>query len=53
MTESFTIAQGRRYEELIQQLKNHPNRDEIVKLALEQVTDDADSVATCNKTHGV
>ena len=30
----------RRLQELIKQVENHPNRDEIIKLAEEQLIDD-------------
>jgi hypothetical protein len=31
---------SRRLQQLIKQLENHPNRDEILKLAYEQLQDD-------------
>ena len=31
---------SRRLQQLIQQVKDHPNRDEILKLAQEQLIDD-------------
>jgi len=32
---------SRRLQQLIQQVKDHPNRDEILKLAQEQLIDDS------------
>lgn len=48
MTTALTITQGRRYEQLIQQLNGHPNKEEIIKLALEQAADDSSIVKTCD-----
>ena len=31
---------SRRLQQLIKQVENHPNRDEIIKLAQEQLVDD-------------
>lgn len=31
---------SRRINQLIEQVRNHPNRDEILQLALEQMADD-------------
>jgi hypothetical protein len=31
---------SRRLQQLIEQVENHPNRDEIIKLAQEQLVDD-------------
>jgi hypothetical protein len=33
---------SRRLYQLIKQVKNHPNRDEIIKLAKEQLIDEAE-----------
>jgi hypothetical protein len=33
---------SRRLQQLIQQVKDHPNRDEILKLAQEQLIDEAE-----------
>jgi hypothetical protein len=33
---------SRRLQQLIAQVENHPNRDEIIQLALEQLADDED-----------
>jgi hypothetical protein len=35
---------SRRLEQLIAQLKNHPHREEIIKLAQEQLIEDTDVV---------
>jgi hypothetical protein len=35
------ITFSRRLAQLIQQVKDHPNRDEILKLAQEQLIDDS------------
>ena len=32
---------SRRLQQLIKQVENHPNRDEIIKLAQEQLIDDS------------
>jgi hypothetical protein len=34
------ITFSRRLQQLIKQVENHPNRDEIIKLAQEQLVDD-------------
>jgi hypothetical protein len=35
------VTFSRRLQQLIKQVKNHPNRDEIIKLAQEQLIDDS------------
>ncbi len=37
-----TETYSRRLAQLIQQVKNHPNRDEILRLAQEQLIDEAE-----------
>lgn len=39
---------SRRLQQLIQQVENHPHRDEIIKLAQEQLVDDNDFTITEN-----
>jgi hypothetical protein len=39
---------SRRLAQLIQQVKDHPNRDEILKLAQEQLIDEAEFTITRN-----
>jgi hypothetical protein len=39
---------SRRLQQLIQQVKDHPNRDEILKLAQEQLIDEAEFTITRN-----
>ncbi len=39
---------SRRLSQLIQQVENHPNRDEIIKLAQEQLIDDNEFTITEN-----
>ncbi len=39
---------SRRLAQLIQQVENHPHRDEIIKLAQEQLIDDAEFTITEN-----
>jgi hypothetical protein len=39
---------SRRLAQLIQQVKDHPNRDEILKLAQEQLIDEAEFTLTRN-----
>jgi hypothetical protein len=36
------VTFSRRLQQLIAQVENHPNRDEIIQLALEQLADDED-----------
>jgi len=36
-----SITFSRRLQQLIKQVENHPNRDEIIKLAQEQLVDDS------------
>lgn len=38
------VVFSRRLQELIEQVRNHPNRDEILTLALEQQADDMEEV---------
>jgi hypothetical protein len=35
---------SRRINQLIEQVRNHPQRDEILQLALEQMADDTDGI---------
>lgn len=37
---------SRRLQQLIKQVENHPNRDEIIKLAQEQLIDDNEFTIT-------
>ena len=37
---------SRRLQQLIKQVENHPNRDEIIKLAQEQMIDDNEFTIT-------
>jgi hypothetical protein len=39
---------SRRLAQLIQQVENHPHRDEIIKLAQEQLIDEAEFTITEN-----
>lgn len=39
---------SRRLQQLIKQVENHPNRDEIIKLAQEQLIDDNEFTITNN-----
>jgi hypothetical protein len=39
---------SRRLAQLIQQVENHPHRDEIIKLAQEQLVDEAEFTITEN-----
>jgi hypothetical protein len=39
---------SRRLQQLIKQVENHPNRDEIIKLAQEQLIDDTFTITTDN-----
>jgi hypothetical protein len=39
---------SRRLQQLIQQVENHPHRDEIIKLAQEQLIDEAEFTLTKN-----
>jgi hypothetical protein len=39
---------NRRLQQLIQQVENHPHRDEIIKLAQEQLIDDNNFTITEN-----
>jgi len=39
---------SRRLQQLIQQVENHPHRDEIIKLAQEQLIDEAEFTLTEN-----
>ena len=39
---------SRRLQQLIKQVENHPNRDEIIKLAQEQLIDDNKFTITNN-----
>ena len=39
---------SRRLQQLIQQVENHPHRDEIIKLAQEQLIDEAEFTITEN-----
>jgi hypothetical protein len=39
---------SRRLSQLIKQVKNHPNRDEIIKLAQEQLIDDTFTIIARN-----
>jgi hypothetical protein len=39
---------SRRLQQLIQQVENHPHRDEIIKLAQEQLVDEAKFTITEN-----
>ena len=39
---------SRRLQQLIQQVENHPHRDEIIKLAQEQLIDDNEFTITEN-----
>lgn len=39
---------SRRLQQLIQQVENHPHRDEIIKLAQEQLVDEAEFTLTEN-----
>jgi hypothetical protein len=39
---------SRRLQQLIKQVENHPNRDEIIKLAQEQLVDDAFTIIADN-----
>ena len=39
---------SRRLQQLIKQVENHPNRDEIIKLAQEQLIDDTFTLTKCN-----
>jgi len=39
---------SRRLAQLIKQVENHPNRDEIIKLAQEQLMDDTFTLTTAN-----
>ena len=39
---------SRRLAQLIKQVENHPNRDEIIKLAQEQLIDDNEFTITRN-----
>lgn len=39
---------SRRLQQLIQQVENHPHRDEIIKLAQEQLIDEAEFAITEN-----
>jgi hypothetical protein len=39
---------SRRLQQLIQQVENHPHRDEIIKLAQEQLIDDNEFTLTEN-----
>ena len=39
------ITYSRRLQQLIRQLKDHPNREEILKLAFEQLSEDTYSVS--------
>jgi len=39
---------SRRLQQLIKQVENHPNRDEIIKLAQEQLVDDAFTITSVN-----
>ena len=39
---------SRRLQQLIEQVENHPNRDEIIKLAQEQLIDDNEFTITNN-----
>jgi hypothetical protein len=42
---------SRRLQQLIDQLKNHPFKEEIIKLAQEQLIDDSDVVEYCMVTN--
>lgn len=37
----MTNTESRRLQQLIEQIEDHPNRDEIIKLAMEQAADDS------------
>ena len=39
---------SRRLQQLIKQVENHPNRDEIIKLAQEQLIDDTFTITNAN-----
>jgi hypothetical protein len=39
---------SRRLQQLIKQVENHPNRDEIIKLAQEQLIDDTFTITNVN-----
>jgi hypothetical protein len=39
---------SRRLQQLIKQVENHPNRDEIIKLAQEQLVDDTFTIISGN-----
>jgi hypothetical protein len=39
---------SRRLQQLIKQVENHPNRDEIIKLAQEQLIDDTFTITSAN-----
>jgi hypothetical protein len=39
---------SRRLQQLIKQVENHPNRDEIIKLAQEQLIDDTFTITSGN-----
>jgi hypothetical protein len=42
------ITFSRRLQQLIKQVENHPNRDEIIKLAQEQLIDDTFTITADN-----
>ncbi|WJZ48600.1 hypothetical protein [Synechococcus phage DSL-LC07] len=42
------VTFSRRLQQLIQQVENHPHRDEIIKLAQEQLIDDNNFTITEN-----
>ena len=39
---------SRRLQQLIKQVENHPDRDEIIKLAQEQLIDDTFTITNAN-----
>jgi hypothetical protein len=39
---------SRRLQQLLKQVENHPNRDEIIKLAQEQLVDDSFTIIENN-----
>lgn len=41
------VTYSRRLSQLIEQLRNHPNREEIIALAQSQIIDDVNTVDSC------